>query len=314
MDQLSEEFEEERGKPDIGERIKAARERAGLSLAQVSAETRIAQRHLEMIEAGDFDKLPARTYAVGFSRSVARAIGLDPAEVAADVRAHLDASGYTPPRRISTFEPGDPARIPSAKLGWLMALVAIVLVAAAFIFLRGFLSPAATLPELTADQPGPAAAQATGPVQATPAAAGGPVVFTALEQGVWVKFYDAVGNQLLQKELAKGETYTVPADAQGPMLWTGRPDALAITVGGRGVPSLADAQKIVKDVPVNAAALLARASAAPVQATPTTATRASAAAPARRLAPAPAAAVPAAEPAPAAAVPAPTPEAASPTA
>ena len=33
MDQLSEEFEEERGKPDIGERIKAARERAGLSLA-----------------------------------------------------------------------------------------------------------------------------------------------------------------------------------------------------------------------------------------------------------------------------------------
>ena len=87
---------------------------------------------------------------------------------------------------------------------------------------------------------------------------GGPVVFTALEERVWVKFYDAAGRQLMQKEMARGERYTVPQDAQGPQLWTGRPDALAITVGGRRVPKLAAEERIMRDVPVTAAALLAR--------------------------------------------------------
>ena len=284
MDQLSEEFEEERGKPDIGERIKAARERAGLSLAQVSAETRIAQRHLEMIEASDFDGLPARTYAVGFSRSVAKVVGLDPAEIATQVRAALTASGIEPPRRLSTYEPADPARVPSARLGWLMALVALALLVAAFIFLR----PAATLPELTEDKP-QQAAQAAKPAAAAqaPAPQGGAVVFTALEPGIWVKFYDGAGKQLLQKEMAKDETFTVPADAQDPKVWTGRPDALAITVGGRAVAPLADRQRIVKDVPVTAEALLARGQAAAPAATPATASAGPAgAAPAGGTAPA----------------------------
>ena len=55
-----------------------------------------------------------------------------------------------------------------------------------------------------------------------------------------------------------GETYTVPAEAQGPQVWTGRPDALAITVGGKPVPKLAESERIMKDVPVTAQALLAR--------------------------------------------------------
>ena len=261
MDELSEEFEEQRPTPNVGNRIRQARESAGMSLAQVAAETRIGQRHLELIEAGDFDSLPARTYAVGFARSVAKVIGLDPAEIATEVRAALNASGTEAPKRLSSYEPADPARVPSAKLGWLVALAAIVLLAAAFVFLRGFFSPAATLPELTDAQPKPAAtAQAAGPA-AAPAAQGGAVVFTALEPGIWVKFYDASGKQLLQKEMAKGETYTIPADAQGPMIWTGRPDAFAITVGGRTVAPLADRQKVIKGVPVTAEALQARAAA-----------------------------------------------------
>lgn len=285
--QLSEELEQEQVVVGVGAQIRAARERAGMSLAQVAAETRIAQRHLEMIEASDFDGLPARTYAVGFSRSVAKVVGLDPAEIATQVRAALNASGIEPPRRLSTYEPADPARVPSAKLGWLMALVAVALLVAAFIFLR----PAATLPELTEDKP-QQAAQAAKPAAAAAAQApvpqGGAVVFTALEPGIWVKFYDGAGKQLLQKEMAKDETFTVPADAQDPKVWTGRPDALAITVGGRAVAPLADRQRIVKDVPVTAEALLARGQAAAPAATPATASAGPAgAAPAGGTAPAP---------------------------
>ena len=77
------------------------------------------------------------------------------------------------------------------------------------------------------------------------------------ESGV-LRHWDAAGKQLMQKQMALGESFTLPADAQGPMLWTGRPDALAITVGGRQVPKLAEEERVMKDVPVTAAALLAR--------------------------------------------------------
>jgi cytoskeleton protein RodZ len=88
------------------------------------------------------------------------------------------------------------------------------------------------------------------------------VVFTALEDGIWVKFYDGAGSQLMQKQMAKGESYTVPGDANEPQVWTGRPDALAITVGGRPVAKLAERETIVRDVPVTAEALLGRNTAA----------------------------------------------------
>jgi hypothetical protein len=58
--------------------------------------------------------------------------------------------------------------------------------------------------------------------------------------------------------MALGEQYTVPADAVNPQVWTGRPDAFEITVGGRTVAPLGTSEVAVKDVPVTAAALMAR--------------------------------------------------------
>lgn len=262
---MSEEFEQAQGEfplRPIGERLKRAREAAGLSLEQVSAETRISTRHLEMIEQGRFSALPARTYAIGFSRTYARQVGFDEKEAVAEVRAALDASDDSRARRnVSAFEPGDPARIPSARLGWVAALLALLALGGAFFFYRSFFAPGATLPALNAPAPEPSAAKprvappAGSPV---PVIASGPVIFTAMEDGLWIKFYDATGKSLLQKRMAKDESFAVPADAQGPLVWTGRPDAFAITVGGRPVPRLADQQGIMKDVPVTAQALLAR--------------------------------------------------------
>ena len=134
------------------------------------------------------------------------------------------------------------------------------------VFLPSLFSPAGSLPSiLPSDQPGSAAGSAIPP--AAPIAAGA-VVFTALQPGVWVKFYDAAGTQLLQKELAQGESYTVPAGQGEVLLRTARPDLLAITVGGQPVPKLSDLHQPMKDVPVSAAALLARGSAAQTPASP----------------------------------------------
>ena len=253
--------------PDrIGTQLRAAREIKGLSLEQVAAETRIPQRHLVAMEAGDFAKLPGRTYAIGFARTYAKTLGLDQDQVANGVRAELDEQnedGYRP----ASFEPGDPARVPSRALGWFAAF-AVLLLAGGFFFFRTIFSPAGELPSLVEQQKAQTrpAAPAAKPAAAPAPAAGGPVVFTAAVPNVWVKFYDAGGKTLLQKQMALGESFTVPADAQAPMLWTGRPDALAITIGGKPVPKLADEQKIVKDVPVTAQALLGRGQPAPAPA------------------------------------------------
>lgn len=246
-----------------GERLRAARVGRGLTLEQVAAQTRIPKRQLVMLEAGDFAGLPGRTYALGFSRTYAKLVGLDDDEIAAQVRAELNVGEYDPQGRPASFEPGDPARVPSRMLGWLSVLAVVLVLAGLFAFFRPYFSPAAQLPSLIEQQQaGSREAQANRPLAGTPvtaaAAANGPVVFTATAERVWVKFSDAGGKQLMQKELALDESYTVPPDAAGPTLWTGRPEALAITVGGRPVPRLSDTQKIMKDVPVTPQALLER--------------------------------------------------------
>ncbi|MFV0645567.1 MAG: DUF4115 domain-containing protein, partial [Sphingomonadaceae bacterium] len=185
----------------------------------------------------------------------------------------------------TTYEPADPARVPSRTLGWVMLFAAVLLVAGIWMFYRNMIAPQ-TDPAVLTDQRDDATSQeatqgndAPAGAQAKPA---GPVVFTALENGVWVKFYDADGNQLMQKQMAQGETYTVPETANGPMVWTGRPDALSITVGGRAIPKLAEGDAIMRDVPVTPEALLARnnapagqAGATPAQSSSTLATSAS---------------------------------------
>lgn len=243
----------------VGQRLRAAREAAGLDIKQLSQRTKVTLRHLELIEGGDFAQLPGKPYAIGFARSYARAVGLDDKEVADAVRAELrDTEPAAPARVIHQYDIGDPVKTPSSRLTWLAVIAALAVTLFGFVAWRSFYWPASGLPPIEPPAP-PPQPQAVAPPPA--AAAAGPVVFTALEDGVWVRFYDAGGAQLLEKQLVKGESYTVPAEASGPQIWTGRPDALSITIGGQPVPKLADAQMTMKDVPVSAEALLARAAA-----------------------------------------------------
>lgn len=254
---MSQEFEGETELPldSVGARLARAREAAGVTRAAIAATTKIPERHLVAIEAGDFAALPARTYAVGFSRTYAKALGLDDKAIVEEVRRELAAIEPEVDRRpAQTFDPGDPARVPSVRFAWLAGLGALVVILAGLAFWRSYYAPGGELPSiLPTETAAPVAQPAPAPVPT-----GGPVVFTAEADGVWVKFYDAAGTQLLQKELALGESYTVPVTLTDVRLDTARPDALAITIGGQPAPRLADKQQTLKGVAVNAAALLAR--------------------------------------------------------
>ena len=248
----------------VGARLLRARESAGLSRAHMANVTKIPERHLAAIEASNFSALPARTYAVGFSRSYAKALGLDEREVVDAVRAELAQHHPAPVRAAPAFEPGDPARVPAARFAGLAALAALLVIVAGIAFAwRSYYAPAGTLPSILPEETAaPPASASAAPVAPT---ANGPVVFTALAPAVWVKFTDGSGKQIMQKEMAQGETFTVPQDLAEVKIWTAHPEALAITVGGQPVAKLAETQQTVKDVPVTAAALLARTAASASQ-------------------------------------------------
>lgn len=244
----------------VGEDLRAAREAQGLSRADIATRTRVAERHLISIEENRFSQLAAPTYAIGFSRAYARAVGMDEAAIAARVRRQLDAEPQSRPAPLPSFEPGDPARVPPSRIAWIAGLLAIVVVGLLLVFWNDFLSPEGKLPDLAPDARRSAAAPANvaQPKAGPQPASGGPVVLTATAPRVWVKITDGAGSQLFQKEMAQGESYTIPAGAQAPQLRTARPDQLQVTVGGRPIPPLGDKPEVISGLSLTPAALLER--------------------------------------------------------
>lgn len=244
-----------------GDRLRAAREAAGLSIADIGARTRIPLRHLEAIEASNYAELPSPTYATGFAKAYARAVGLDEVAVAGEVRADVQRTG----RRVPEYEPyemADPARVPSrgvAIVGLGIALAVLILAGLYFgtDLMRGSMGGGGG--GTTADAP-PASVVARVPPAAAPSPAaptGGQVRLAATDE-VWLRVYDADNKTLYLGTMKPGETFDVPATANNPQINVGRPDKLTVTLNGSAVPPLGTGERPIKDVPVSGAAIAAR--------------------------------------------------------
>lgn len=246
------------GPAKAGERLKAAREAAGIHLSEVAARTRIPQRHLEAIEADDFGALPSTTYSVGFARAYARVVGADEVAIAAAVRSQLENS-QRERHDYQAFEPADPSRVPPRGLAWIAGIVALLLLVGYAVWRAEWLfGPGAEAPVAApAEAPAPSSPAAPAPAAAPALPANAPVVVTAVDT-VWLRINDATGKRLFEKEMQANESYALPADAAGATLTTGRPNMLAVTVGGVPVPPLGEAERLVRNVPIDAAALRAR--------------------------------------------------------
>jgi cytoskeleton protein RodZ len=64
----------------VGQDLRAARLRRGDDLASVSRALKIRKDHLEALEEDRFEQLPGRAYAIGFVRSYADYLGIDPVQ------------------------------------------------------------------------------------------------------------------------------------------------------------------------------------------------------------------------------------------
>lgn len=250
-----------------GDRLRLAREAAGLSLADVATRTRITQRHLAAIEKSDFSELPGRTYVTGFARAYARAVDLPEAEVGAAIRQELEEDEYGSRPLYEAYEPTDPARLPTARLTWTLVIVTLLLASAYGVW--RFLSVEPDEALIAAQNRDADASEAPESAASTaPAANGGgtaavaadaPVVLTGLSE-VWIGFDDAAGKTENWRTLDPGETYQVPpAYIEQFTLRTSIPQALKVTVGGRDVGPVGPADTLVKNISLRPADLIARA-------------------------------------------------------
>lgn len=246
--------------PRVGERLEKARQAQGLSLDDVAERTRVPRRHLEMIEAGDHSALPAIPYSVGFVKTYARLLGLDPAALSHDFRNEV--SSVEPQRSLpEPFEPADPARVPARVLATVALVVALVL-GGSYAVWRGGRGEdraqlaAGTEPVATPQSGAPARTQLAANTVRKPAP--GPVVVSAKDP-VWVKIYEKGGPTLFQGNMEPGQRYEVPSTATDPQLWTGRPQAIQVNVGATPIPPLGEPDRTIRDVSITREALLARA-------------------------------------------------------
>jgi transcriptional regulator with XRE-family HTH domain len=227
----------------VGEQLKAERERQALTLSDLAAKTRVPMRHLDSIEKSEFGALPGTTYT------------MDAAKVSADLRIELATGGhegYQAPTQ--NYEPADPSRVPSRAIAWTAAVIGVVVVAAYLIWRSMTLDASVNL---TAPAPVEQKTTAAPTNKSAIAAPGGAVVLTATH-AVWVKVYDTDNKRLYENEMKAGDSFTVPPEANKPMIVTGRPQVLSVTVGGKTVAPLGGADKTIADVEVSAMALLAR--------------------------------------------------------
>ena len=266
----------------VGERLREAREAKGLSVEDIAAQTRIPTRHLLSLETGDWAKLPAATYSIGFAKNYAGALGLDRNEIGEQLRAEMGGYNAAAPN-TEVYEAVDPAR--TMPKGLVFATLGLLLLAVVvFTWLNNrSIAPDEQVAE-AANVAGPVANEVAPAPQAQPVAQA-PVVLTATD-AVWIQVKDGTNN-LHMGELAAGQRYEVPATAAAPVLTTGKPEALRIMVGTTQAPPVGEPGKTVSGVSLKAADLLRTGQApasAPAQVAPVAASRPAAP---RRATPAP---------------------------
>lgn len=247
-----------------GERLRAAREAKRLELDHIAGETRIPIRHLESIENGEYEALPSRAYAIGFSKTYAKAVGLDPDAITDAVREELAQGHERATALAGGMEPGDPGKLPSAGLAWAGGIAAIILAVGVVFFYSTYFGagtgPASLLAE--SDEAAEELVVEAAPVETVPAGAPSPdgqVVLTATGGETWVRFFVDGGDVLFEGVMENGDTYEVPSNIEDVRLNTGQPNMFAVTIDGQSVPPISEEMVPVGDAPVSAEALLARA-------------------------------------------------------
>ena len=222
----------------IGDTLAQARRQAGLTVAQVSHQTRIRESIIRSIEQGDFSPCGGDFYARGHIRSIAEVVGVDPVPL---VHAYDEEHGAPGGMRAAQiFEPSTPIKIREPRnlhLGRVLAVavVAVIAFGAYHVYSTRDQKPSAnataTVRPATTAQP-----KAAPKPTATPTAAAYPkgeaVIKLTAKSDCWVGLNSAAGKSLYKGTVAAGQSMTWTEKDQVSLV-IGNPPGAQLTVNGK---------------------------------------------------------------------------------
>ena len=91
----------------VGARLRAAREKRGVSLRQIADSTRISVMSLEALERSDLSRLPGGIFTRAFVRAYAEEVGLDPDRTIEDFIAELPPDEASATAHSASVEDGE---------------------------------------------------------------------------------------------------------------------------------------------------------------------------------------------------------------
>ncbi|HYB49280.1 MAG TPA: helix-turn-helix domain-containing protein [Streptosporangiaceae bacterium] len=218
----------------IGDTLAGARHQAGLTVTQVSQQTRIRESIIRDIEQGDFATCGGDFYARGHIRSIAGAVGTDPVPLISEYDADHGPVGAM--RAADVFQPSKPIKIRERRSPSLALIVALLLLA-----VIGF--GAYRLVSSRHHSGHPAAAPTVQPTvhpvtTATPSPTFSPtpsdlVIKVAAAQDCWVQITRASnGSQLYMGVVSAGTSMTW-TERHAVNMTLGNPPGVVLTVNGQ---------------------------------------------------------------------------------
>jgi cytoskeletal protein RodZ len=222
----------------IGDTLADARQRSGLTIAQVSQQTRIRESIIRDIEQGDFGACGGDFYARGHIRSIAGAVGTDPVPLISEYDA--DHGPLSPLRAAEAFEPARPIKIRERRSPSLAMIVVLVLLAiigyGAYRLVSSHSNPghpaATVVPSVT-----PTAAAKASPSASPSATVSDLVVKVAAgQEACWVQLTRASdGSQIYMGVVSPGSSMSW-TERQAVNLRLGNPGGIVLTVNGQHRP------------------------------------------------------------------------------
>jgi cytoskeletal protein RodZ len=260
---------------DFGSKLRAARERRGISLRQIANATKISVSVLEALERNDISRLPGGIFGRAFVRSYAIEVGLDPETTIQDFIAQFPSdvvtAGHPTSERIEDHEAHESDRRMASTFVRLVAISVPIAAAVVYFGIAGRravqndvapsvpVEATAPAPETTPSRevpatpapattspgsPGPPATTPPPPAAAAPAADEAALkVGLAVTRPCWVTA-TVDGQRTLNRLLQAGERITV--DVRKEMVLTpGDASAVTLTLNGAAAKALGNAGEVV---------------------------------------------------------------------
>jgi len=220
---------------NLGTELRAARERAGFSLPQLAARTRIPLKTLEAIEENDFSKVPPGIFVRSFIRTYAQEVGVDPATAVSEYRAMMDPVSdlaqeqHEPAVADESVRPRAlPIDLTESRPGWGYALIAAALLVGWISMNRG---DDPDPPDVAAATTRVETAAPVEPAQAVATTGNGIQIAVRAVQLCWIKA-TVDGQPAFAGVLQPGETQSFAAQ-RDLVLRVGDPAALSYSLNGR---------------------------------------------------------------------------------